>query len=54
MIEFDMKPDVVGMGRIIVDGRFYGLPAEAVMMLRRAYVMCQWTWPESMNLKLDD
>lgn len=32
-IEFDATPDVAGMSRVKVDGRFYGLPAEAVRRL---------------------
>lgn len=33
-IVFDTKPDATGMGRLIVDGRFYGLPVAAVLELQ--------------------
>jgi hypothetical protein len=32
-LTFDSTPDCIGLGRIIVDGKYYGLPAEAVKML---------------------
>lgn len=32
-IVFDTKPDETGKGRVIVDGRFYGLPVAAVSEL---------------------
>lgn len=32
-IEFDKTPDPTGLGRVIVDGKYYGLPAEAVTYL---------------------
>lgn len=32
-LEFDRTPDPTGLGRIIVDGKYYGLPAEAVAYL---------------------
>ena len=32
-IEFDSTPDPAGMGRIRVDGRYYGLPSSAVAQL---------------------
>lgn len=34
-IEFDTKPDEIGKGRVIVNGRFYGLPIEAVEYLAK-------------------
>lgn len=36
-IEFDTKSDETGKGRIIVDGRYFGLPVEAVKVLDQAY-----------------
>lgn len=36
-IEFDTKSDETGKGRIIVDGRYFGLPVEAVKVLEQAY-----------------
>lgn len=32
-IEFVLAPDVAGMGRLVVDGRYYALPAPAVVAL---------------------
>lgn len=31
--EFDTTPDAMGLGRVIVDGKFYGLPVEVVREL---------------------
>ena len=36
-IEFDITPDVVGMGRVICDGAYFGLPIEAVKIFDRLY-----------------
>lgn len=33
MIEFDAKPDCTGLGRLIVNGKYYGLPVDAVKEL---------------------
>jgi hypothetical protein len=30
-----VKPDVVGLGRVIFNKRYYGLPVPVVVMLRR-------------------
>lgn len=38
MIHFLDERDVCGMGRITVDGRFYGMPYEAVVALRDSEV----------------
>jgi hypothetical protein len=27
---FDTRPDVIGLGRVIVNGHYYGLPVDAV------------------------
>lgn len=35
-IEFDETPDVGGMGRVKFNGRFYGLPADAIRVIRTA------------------
>ena len=34
-IELDAKPDVMGMGRVIVNGKYFGLPASAVAQIER-------------------
>lgn len=36
-IEFITTPDVIGQGRVVVDGLFYGLPVEAVKELEHSY-----------------
>lgn len=33
-IEFDTTPDETGKGRIVVDGRYFGLPVEAVAQFK--------------------
>ena len=40
-IEFNTTPDVVGLGRIIVDGKFYGLPVDAVKLFQSLYTIDQ-------------
>jgi hypothetical protein len=40
-IEFNTTPDVVGLGRIIVDGKFYGLPIAAVELFQGLYIIDQ-------------
>jgi hypothetical protein len=30
-----VKPDIVGLGRVIFNNRYYGLPVPVVVMLRR-------------------
>lgn len=34
-MEFVTTPDETGKGRVIVDGRYYGLPVEAVEQIKR-------------------
>ena len=34
-IEFITEPDVTGMGRIVVDGKFYGLPVDVVVAFKQ-------------------
>lgn len=45
-IKFITKPDETGLGRIIVDGRFYGLPVAAVERFARyAALVAEWNQP---------
>lgn len=30
LVEFDATPDATGLGRVIVDGKYYGLPVDVV------------------------
>ena len=36
-IKFITEPDETGLGRIVVDGKFYGLPSGAVAALARSF-----------------
>lgn len=36
-MEFVTQPDETGKGRIIIDGRYFGLPIEAVKLLEQLY-----------------
>ena len=36
-MEFITTPDETGKGRIVVDGRYFGLPVDAVKLLERLY-----------------
>lgn len=36
-MEFVTKPDETGKGRIVVDGRYFGMPLDAVKLLERLY-----------------
>ena len=38
-IKFNTTPDVVGLGRVIIDGKFYGLPVEAVELFQGLYIL---------------
>ena len=40
-IDFNTTPDVTGLGRIIIDGKFYGLPVEAVELFCALYAFDQ-------------
>lgn len=36
-IEFDINPDETNKGRVIVDGRYYGLPRDAVILFKALF-----------------
>lgn len=36
-IKFLIEPDETGLGRIVVDGKFYGIPSGAVAALARSF-----------------
>lgn len=40
-LEFDDTPDETGKGRVVVDGRYFGLPVDAVRLFEKLYTQDQ-------------